>query len=75
MFRSIVLAALIGWSIFQVNAARAQQAPPLCPQGSWAMRSNGGWTCSKAVTPPDNPSTDKSSSSTRGHGHRGGMPQ
>ncbi len=78
MFRKIAMALLTISAIGQSNVGRAEISPPVCPQGSWAMRTGTGWTCSKNMTPPDNPAPGTNSDSpNKGRGHRGGggMPQ
>jgi len=75
MLRSLLMTLLIVLSFFPVNIASAQQSPPLCPEGSWAQRANGGWKCSKSHTPDDTPASTGTTSGTKSHGHHGSTPQ
>jgi hypothetical protein len=79
MLRLLAVTTLVVSSLFYAEAVLAQQSPPLCPQGSWAVRSSNGWTCSKVLpsdAPPAAASNNNSNSNTRGgHSRGGGMPQ
>ncbi len=81
MFRSIaILSLMLSSFLFRADDAFAQLSPPICPEGSWPIRSSSGWTCTKKL-PSDLPptpaaNTNNSNSNMRGgHGRGGGMPQ
>jgi hypothetical protein len=76
MVRSLAITTLVLSSFLATEVAFGQSAPPVCPQGSWAQRTSGGWSCSKNMTPPDDtPTKSTTGSGSRGHGSRGGMNQ
>jgi len=47
------------------------QSPPLCPQGTWASRTNNGWVCSRSESTSDSTSSNDKPQKRGGRG--GGM--